>query len=130
MPALNQIFRTLFFCSLDSTSSRSIMLPFRSEPSARWAYSKRLMAPTLACAGERIIIPPMKQFTAIVHRGEPNEGGFWATYLEVPGANGQGETRTECLDDLKAAIQLLLDIEREEVLRLDPQAETELVVLA
>ena len=72
----------------------------------------------------------MKQFTAIVHRGEPDEGGFWATCLEVPGANGQGETRNECLDDLKAAIQLLLDTEREEVFRLDPQAETESVVLA
>lgn len=72
----------------------------------------------------------MKQFTTIVHRGEPDEGGFWATCLEVPGANGQGQTRMECLNDLKAAIQLLLDTEREEVSRLDPQAETELVVLA
>jgi predicted RNase H-like HicB family nuclease len=67
----------------------------------------------------------MKQFTAIVHRGEPDEGGFWATCLEVPGANGQGETRAECLADLKAAIQLMLDIQREEAFRLDPNAETE-----
>ena len=66
----------------------------------------------------------MKKFTAIVHRGEPDEGGFWATCLEVPGANGQGETKAECLDDLKAAIQLLLETEREEVFRLDPRAET------
>ncbi len=35
----------------------------------------------------------MKHFTAIVHHGEPGEGGFWATCLEVPGANGQGETK-------------------------------------
>ena len=66
----------------------------------------------------------MKKFTAILHRGEPGEGGFWATCLEVPGANGQGETKEECLADLKAAIQLLLETEREEVFRLDPQAET------
>ena len=72
----------------------------------------------------------MKKFTAIVHRGEPDEGGFWATCLEVPGANGQGETREECLADLKAAIQLLLDTEREEVFRLDPLAETEELVLS
>jgi predicted RNase H-like HicB family nuclease len=72
----------------------------------------------------------MKQFTAIVHQGEPAEGGFWATCLEVPGANGQGETKSECLDDLKKAIQLLLEIEREEVFRLDPQAETTELVLA
>jgi len=72
----------------------------------------------------------MKQFTVIVHRGEPNEGGFWATCLEVPGANGQGETKEECLSNLKEAIQLLLDTERAEIFRLDPQAETAELVLA
>jgi len=51
----------------------------------------------------------MKQFTAIVHRGEPDEGGSWATCPEVPGANGQGETKEECLANLKEAIQLLLE---------------------
>jgi predicted RNase H-like HicB family nuclease len=29
--------------------------------------------------------------------------------LEVPGANGQGETKEECLANLKDAIQLLLN---------------------
>ncbi len=72
----------------------------------------------------------MKTFTAIVHHGEPDEGGFWATCLEVPGANGQGETKEECLDNLKEAIQLLLETELEEVFRLDPQAETAELVLA
>ena len=72
----------------------------------------------------------MKQFTAIVHRGEPDEGGFWATCLEVPGANGQGETKAECLADLKNAIKLLLETEREEAFRLDPRAETTELVLA
>jgi predicted RNase H-like HicB family nuclease len=51
----------------------------------------------------------MKQFTAIIHQGEPDEGGFWATCLEVPGANGQGETKDECLRNLAEAVQLLLD---------------------
>ncbi len=68
--------------------------------------------------------------TSIVHRGEPDEGGFWATCLEVPGANGQGETREDCLVDLKNAIQLLLETEREEVFRLDPRAETTELLLA
>jgi predicted RNase H-like HicB family nuclease len=72
----------------------------------------------------------MKKLTAIVHRGEPDEGGFWATCLEVPGANGQGETKEECLANLKEAIQLLLETERAEVFRLDPQAETTELVLA
>lgn len=72
----------------------------------------------------------MKKLTAIVHRGEPDEGGFWATCLEVPGANGQGETKEECLGDLKNAVQLLLETEREEIFRLDPKAETTELVLA
>jgi len=72
----------------------------------------------------------MKKLTAIVHCGEPDEGGFWATCLEVPGANGQGETREECLHNLSEAVKLLLDTEREEVFRLDPKAETAELVLA
>ena len=72
----------------------------------------------------------MKKLTAIIHCGEPDEGGFWATCLEVPGANGQGETKEECLGNLKQAIELLLDTEREEVFRLDPQAQTMELVLA
>jgi predicted RNase H-like HicB family nuclease len=72
----------------------------------------------------------MKQFTAIVHRGEPEEGGFWATCLEVPGANGQGETKEECLRNLTEAIQLMLENEREEAFRLDPEAETAELLLA
>lgn len=72
----------------------------------------------------------MKKLTAIVHHAEPDEGGFWATCLEVPGANGQGETKEECLADLKAAIQLLLETEREEAFRLDPKAEATELVLA
>ena len=72
----------------------------------------------------------MKKFTAIVHHGEPEEGGFWATCLEVPGANGQGDTKEECLQNLKEAVQLLVDAEREEAFRLDPGAETAELVFA
>ncbi|HUD47779.1 MAG TPA: type II toxin-antitoxin system HicB family antitoxin [Candidatus Baltobacteraceae bacterium] len=72
----------------------------------------------------------MKQFTAIIHQGEVTEGGFWATCLEVPGANGQGETKDDCLRNLGQAVQLLLETEREEAFRLDPQAEAvELLVV-
>jgi predicted RNase H-like HicB family nuclease len=72
----------------------------------------------------------MKKLTAILHRGEPDEGGFWATCLEVPGANGQGETKEERLADLKKAVHLLLETEREEAFRLDPRAETAELLLA
>ena len=65
----------------------------------------------------------MRNLTAILHRGEPNEGGFWATCLEVPGANGQGETKEECLSDLAAAVKLVIEVNEEETMRDDPTAE-------
>ena len=65
----------------------------------------------------------MRTFTAIVHRGEPDEGGFWATCVEVPGANGQGETREECLVSLASAVKDLLELNRAEAVADDPMAE-------
>ena len=65
----------------------------------------------------------MRTLTAIIHAGEPDEGGFWATCLEVPGANGQGETRDECLGNLAQAVKLILEVNEEEALRDDPRAE-------
>lgn len=64
----------------------------------------------------------MRNLTAILHRGEPNEGGFWATCLEVPGANGQGETKEDCLRDLAAAVKLVIEVNEEEAMRDDPDA--------
>ena len=66
---------------------------------------------------------PMKHFTAVLHRGEPDEGGFLATCLEVPGANGQGETSEDCLENLASAVKLILDINREEAHAIDPNAQ-------
>ncbi len=37
------------------------------------------------------------------------EGGFWAICLEIPGANGQGESIEQAKQDLQAAIELLLE---------------------
>jgi predicted RNase H-like HicB family nuclease len=59
-------------------------------------------------------------YTAVLHKAE--EGGFWATCLEVPGANGQGETQEECLADLGEAIKLVVETEREEQFKADPNA--------
>ena len=65
----------------------------------------------------------MKTFTAMLHAGEPEEGGYWATCLEVPGANGQGETREECLQNLAEGVRLILDVRREEAAREAPVLE-------
>ena len=72
----------------------------------------------------------MRTLTAIIHAGEPDEGGFWATCLEVPGANGQGETRDECLENLSQAVKLILEVNEEEALRDDPRAERAILAVA
>lgn len=51
------------------------------------------------------------EFTVIVER----DGPWYIAYCaEVPGANGQGSTREECLDNLREAIALILEHRREE----------------
>jgi predicted RNase H-like HicB family nuclease len=54
-----------------------------------------------------------RQFTAILKR---TPKWFIAFCPEVPGANGQGKTKRECLEDLAAAIALMLKVYREETL--------------
>ena len=58
------------------------------------------------------------KYTAIVYEAE--DGGFWATCAEVPEANGQGETREQAIDDLKSAIELVVEYKREHGQRLEP----------
>ncbi|MBI5948514.1 MAG: type II toxin-antitoxin system HicB family antitoxin [Chloroflexi bacterium] len=55
------------------------------------------------------------EFTAIIEPAA--EGGFWAYCPEVPGANGQGETIEEVRQNLTAAVELMLEIQREEALK-------------
>jgi predicted RNase H-like HicB family nuclease len=67
------------------------------------------------------------EFTAIVEQDGP---WFVAYCAEVPGANGQGKTHDECLANLRAAIELILEHRREESLRaLPPDARQEPVVV-
>ena len=67
------------------------------------------------------------EFTAIVEQ----DGPWYVAYCaEVPGANGQGRSREECLANLREAIVLILDHRREESLRAKPpEARQELVVI-
>ena len=67
------------------------------------------------------------EFTAIVEQDGP---WFIAYCAEVPGANGQGKSREECLTNLREAIALILEHRREESLRsLPPDAGQELVIV-
>ncbi len=67
------------------------------------------------------------EFTAIVEQ----DGPWFISYCaEVPGANGQGATKEECLANLREAIGMILEHRREESLRaLPPDAKQELVVI-
>ena len=67
------------------------------------------------------------EFTAILEQ----DGPWYIAYCaEVPGANGQGSSREECLKSLREAITLVLEHRREESLRaLPPEARQELVVV-
>jgi predicted RNase H-like HicB family nuclease len=55
------------------------------------------------------------EFAAIIKPAP--EGGYWAICPEVPGANGQGETIEETKNNLREAIQLILDDRRADILR-------------
>lgn len=58
------------------------------------------------------------QFTAVVER----DGDWFIAFCpELPGANGQGSTKEECLDNLKEAIALILLDRREDALRGVPE---------
>ncbi len=54
------------------------------------------------------------EFTAIIER----DGGWFVGYCPgVPGANGQGESLEECRENLRHAIELILEDRREDGMR-------------
>ena len=55
------------------------------------------------------------EFTAIIEPAP--EGGYWAICPEVSGANGQGETIADAKENLRQAIELILQDRREDILR-------------
>ena len=67
------------------------------------------------------------EFTAVVER----DGKWFVSYCpEIPGANGQGKTKAECLKSLSEAIDLILADRRDDALRgLPANALRELVAV-
>ncbi len=54
------------------------------------------------------------EFTAIVEK----DGDWHIAYCpEIPGANGQGKTKQECLKSLSEAIRMILEDRREDAMR-------------
>jgi predicted RNase H-like HicB family nuclease len=68
------------------------------------------------------------KFHAIYEKGEKY---YIGNCLEIPGANGQGETLEECKHSLQKAIELILELRREEARQGIPEdaIEEELVLL-
>ena len=54
-------------------------------------------------------------FTAVFEEAE--EGGYTAFVEELPGAISQGETIEEARENLKEAIELILEVNRENALK-------------
>ena len=67
------------------------------------------------------------EFTAVFER----DGEWYVGYCpEVPGANGQGHSLEECRESLAQAIELILEIRREDGLRgVPPESIQEVLVL-
>lgn len=54
------------------------------------------------------------EFTAIIEK----DGDWFISYCpEIPGANGQGKTKGDCMESLAQAINLILEDRREDALR-------------
>jgi predicted RNase H-like HicB family nuclease len=52
------------------------------------------------------------EYSVIVHNAE--EGGYWVEVPALPGCYSQGETVEETLGNVKEAIELYLDVLRQE----------------
>ena len=52
------------------------------------------------------------QFTVKLEESE--EGGYTAQCLELPAAISEGDTKEEALENIKEAIQLVLEVSREQ----------------
>lgn len=65
------------------------------------------------------------EFNAIVEK----DGEWFIAYCpEIPGANGQGRTKEECLKSLSDAIHLILEDRRQDALRGIPAGAMQEVV--
>ncbi len=55
------------------------------------------------------------EFTALIEVAP--EGGYWAICPEIPGANGQGEAIEETKDNLRQAIEIIMEDRIADMLR-------------
>ncbi len=59
-----------------------------------------------------MVVPyALKSYTVIVHEAE--EGGYWGEVLELPGCVSQGETIDEFRNNIREALEAVLESESE-----------------
>jgi predicted RNase H-like HicB family nuclease len=68
------------------------------------------------------------KYTIIMEKEE--EGGYSAQCLELPGAISQGESKEEAIDNIKIAIELVLEALEQETKRLSKNTEISKVELS
>ena len=57
-----------------------------------------------------MVVPyALKSYTVIVHEAE--EGGYWGEVLELPGCVSQGETMDEFRNNIREALEAVLESE-------------------
>lgn len=71
-----------------------------------------------------VINDMIMKYTVVLEPQE--EGGFTVQCVEIPGAISQGETREEALANIKEAIELVIDVQREELYRRTSVARREI----
>jgi len=66
------------------------------------------------------------RYTAVIQR----DGKWFIAFCpEVPEANGQGKTREECLENLGAAIELILEYRRDQAIDAAPRGAEQTAIL-
>jgi predicted RNase H-like HicB family nuclease len=65
------------------------------------------------------------KYTVVLEPQE--EGGFTVQCEEIPGAISQGETKDEALANIKEAIELILEVQRDEIQKRVHPVRTEII---
>lgn len=73
----------------------------------------------------QICILIIMKYTVILEKEE--DGGYSVQCLELPGAISQGETKEEALKNVKEAIELILEVLKEDADKLKEKAELKTV---
>ena len=64
-----------------------------------------------------------RKYTVVIHKGDSDEGGYWAECLEIKGVFAQGENIEQIKEDMAKGILLMLEELEEQARANDKNAE-------